>query len=73
MSPSIHQYAKANDKCMKDYDKSEESSFIQYWDGNNLYGQAMSQNLPVNNFDSIKDTSQFSEDLIKKLWKRGKW
>ena len=38
MSPSIHQYAKANDKCMKDYDKSEESSFIQYWDGNNLYG-----------------------------------
>ena len=69
MSPSIHQYAKANDKCMKDYDKSEESSFIQYWDGNNLYGQAMSQNLPVNNFDSIKDTSQFSENLIKKLWK----
>ena len=69
MSPSIHQYAKANDKCMKDYDKSEESSSIQYWDGNNLYGQAMSQNLPVNNFDSIKDTSQFSENLIKKLWK----
>ena len=69
MSPSIHQYAKANDKCMKDYDKSEESSFIQYWDGNNLYGQAMSQNLPVNNFDSIKGTSQFSENLIKKLWK----
>ena len=69
MSRSIHQYAKANDKCMKDYDKSEESSFIQYWDGNNLYGQAMSQNLPVNNFDSIKDTSQFSENLIKKLWK----
>ena len=29
----------------------------------------MSQNLPVNNFDSIKDTSQFSENLIKKLWK----
>ena len=27
------------------------------------------QCLPVNNFDSIKDTSQFSEDLIKKLWK----
>ena len=25
----------------------------------------MSQNFPVNNFDWIKDTSQFNEDLIK--------
>ena len=44
---------------MKDYDKSKESSYIQYQDVNNLYGWAMSQKLPVNNFKWIKYISQF--------------
>ena len=52
---------------MKDYDKSKESSYIQYWDVNNLYGWAMLHKLPVNNFEWIKDTSQFNKDFIKKL------
>ena len=29
-------YAKANKKCMKDYDKNKSSSYIQYWGINNL-------------------------------------
>ena len=36
---------------MRDYDKNIESSFLQYCDANNLYGWAMSQKLPVNNFE----------------------
>ena len=50
---------------MKDYDKNKESSCIHYRNLNNIYGWAMSQMLPVNNFECIKDTSQFNEDFIK--------
>ena len=50
---------------MKDNDKNKESSYIQYWDLNNLYGWAILQKLPVNNFEWIKDTPQFNEDFIK--------
>ena len=63
---SIYRYAKANNKCMKDYDKNKELSYVQYWDVNNLYGWTISQKLPVNNLEWIKDTSQFNEDFIKK-------
>ena len=62
---SVYRYAKANNKYMKDYDKSEESSYLQFWDVNNLYSRAMLQKIPVNNFELIKDASQFNEDFIK--------
>ena len=50
---------------MKDCDKDKESSYLQYWDVNNLYGRVMLQKLPVNNFEWVKDTSQFNKDFIK--------
>ena len=48
--------------------KNKELSYLKYWDVNNLYGWAMSQNLAVNKFEWIEDTShQFNEDFIKKI------
>ena len=47
---TIHRYAKANNKYMKNYDKNKEKSCIVYVDENNLYGCAMSQKVPVNGF-----------------------
>ena len=50
---------------MKKYNKNEESSYIQYLDANNLYGWAMSQKLPVNDFKWINNVSKINEKVIK--------
>ena len=47
-------YAEANNKYMKDFNSKKESSYIQYLDANNLYGWAMSQNLPTHGFHWMK-------------------
>ena len=51
---ATHRYAKANNIYMKNYDKSIESSYIEYLEANNLYGWAMSQKLPVKGFKWVK-------------------
>ena len=65
--PVIHQCAKANNKHMKDYDKSKESPYLKYWDVNNLFRQTMSRKRPVNQLKWTEDTSLFNKDSIKKL------
>ena len=61
----VFQYAKVNKHYMKNYDENKQSSYLKYWDVNNLYGWAISQILSVNKFKWIKDTSQFNQDFIK--------
>ena len=62
----VNQYiGKANNKYMKNYDKSIESSYLMYLDANNLYGWAMSKKLPVNGFKWENDLSRFNENFIK--------
>ena len=52
---ATHRYAKANNKYMKNYDKNNESSYIEYLDANNLYGQAMHQKVPLKGFKWVKE------------------
>ena len=61
---SIHRYAKANNKYVKNHNNKEESSYIQYLDANNLYGWAMSKKFPVNGFKWI-DNNEINEEFIK--------
>ena len=50
---------------MKNYDKNKELSCLKYWNVNNLYGWAMSQKLPVNDFKWVEGISEFDESFIK--------
>ena len=64
---SIHRYAKANNKYIKNYNNNEVSSYIQYLDANNLYGWTMSKKLPVNDFrwfDS-DEINEINKEFIK--------
>ena len=51
-------YAEANNKYMKNYNPNEESSYIQYLDANNLYGWAMSQQLPTDGFKWMRNITK---------------
>ena len=50
---------------MKNYDKSNESWYIEYFDASNLYGWVISQKLPVNGFKWVEKLSRFNEIFIK--------
>ena len=50
---------------MKDYDKNKKSSYLMYMDYNNLHGEAISQELPLDGFEWVEDMSTIDDDFIK--------
>ena len=52
-----NRYGVANNVYMNEmYDKSKESTYIQYLDANNLYGWAMSKPLPTHGFEWMSES-----------------
>ena len=51
-----HRHAKANNEYMEaEFDPTKESKFISYLEANNLYGRAMSKQLPTTGFKWMTD------------------
>ena len=65
ISMASHNYARANNKYLPDYDPSKPSNFIFYVDMNNLYGAAMKMQLPIRNF--MWSNVEFNESNIMSL------
>ena len=61
-------YSKANNKYMKDYDNTEETIYIMYFDANNLYGSTMTECLPYGGFEWMtkEEINNFDLNSIKK-------
>lgn len=54
-------YAKTNNPMVEGFDRSKPPTWITYLDANNLYGWAMSQPLPTDGFEWVKDTEELEE------------
>ena len=65
MFHAIDQYAKENNKYMKDYDTSKKPSYLMYGNINNSYRRAMSQKLTAGGFKWRKILFRFDEELMQ--------
>ncbi|KAL6416453.1 hypothetical protein ACFW04_013453 [Cataglyphis niger] len=62
LSQCSDRYARANNKYVQSYNPSEPSSYLMYFDVNNLYGWAMCQSLPYEDFRWVENVT--SIDLM---------
>ena len=61
-----NRYSKPSNKCLEDYDENKESSYLIYLDANNIYGWAMSQQLPTGGFKWLPKDKWDEVNTVKK-------
>ena len=60
----VGKYRVANNKYLTDYDKTQKSTYLQYFDANNLYGYAVIKKLPLDRF-KWSDPKSYTSEFIK--------
>ena len=67
-----NRYGKANNKYIKEYNKTEPSKYLMYLDANNLYGWAMSLKLPVHSFEwmTTEEIENIFNNRIVQVWEK---
>lgn len=64
ISQCSHRFAQANNEYIPTYDTSKPKDYLCYWDACNLYGWAISQMLPIDDFEWVSDCENLDVSQI---------